>query len=148
MTGTGAPEGPDGDTHAGGSEPGAAPVARLLVDAMNVIGSRPDGWWRDLDGAVRRLVRDIGDADLETPVVIVCDGDPVDELDPGPGIAVEFAGGPGPDAADQHILELAGSAPDPEAVAVVTSDRALARQLQAMGVPVRGAGGFLREIGG
>jgi len=28
---------------------------RLVVDAANVIGSRPDGWWRDRAGAVRRL---------------------------------------------------------------------------------------------
>ena len=29
---------------------------RWFIDAMNVIGSRPDGWWRDRDGAMRRLV--------------------------------------------------------------------------------------------
>ena len=29
---------------------------RWFIDAMNVIGSRPDGWWRDREGAVRRLV--------------------------------------------------------------------------------------------
>ena len=28
----------------------------LFVDAMNVIGSRPDGWWKDRAGAMRRLV--------------------------------------------------------------------------------------------
>ncbi|MBM3141325.1 MAG: NTP pyrophosphohydrolase, partial [Chloroflexi bacterium] len=32
-------------------------MGRLIVDAMNVIGSRPDGWWRDRPGAARRLVR-------------------------------------------------------------------------------------------
>ena len=31
----------------------------LFVDAMNVIGSRPDGWWRDREGAMRRLVSEI-----------------------------------------------------------------------------------------
>ena len=29
---------------------------RWLIDASNVIGSRPDGWWRDRDGAARRLI--------------------------------------------------------------------------------------------
>ena len=28
----------------------------LVVDAANVVGSRPDGWWRDRPGAARRLV--------------------------------------------------------------------------------------------
>ncbi|MGB7447512.1 MAG: hypothetical protein WA892_00115 [Ornithinimicrobium sp.] len=27
----------------------------LIVDAANVIGSSPDGWWRDRAGAARRL---------------------------------------------------------------------------------------------
>src|SRR4051794_7041159 len=34
-------------------------VPRYLVDGMNVIGSRPDGWWRDRGGAMRRLVADL-----------------------------------------------------------------------------------------
>ena len=29
----------------------------LLVDAANVVGSRPDGWWRDRAGATTRLLR-------------------------------------------------------------------------------------------
>ena len=41
-----------------GSDHYVAPSARrrLVVDAMNVIGTRPDGWWRDRDGAARRLI--------------------------------------------------------------------------------------------
>ena len=27
-----------------------------LIDGMNVIGSRPDGWWKDRDAAMARLV--------------------------------------------------------------------------------------------
>ena len=30
-----------------------------LVDASNVIGSRPDGWWRDREGAARRLIAEL-----------------------------------------------------------------------------------------
>jgi hypothetical protein len=29
---------------------------RWIVDAMNVIGTRPDGWWRDRHAAMVRLV--------------------------------------------------------------------------------------------
>ncbi len=31
----------------------------VVVDAANVVGSRPDGWWRDRAGAARRLVRSV-----------------------------------------------------------------------------------------
>ena len=31
-------------------------MADLLVDAANVVGSRPDGWWRDRAGATARLL--------------------------------------------------------------------------------------------
>lgn len=31
----------------------------VIVDAANVIGSRPDGWWRDRAGAARRLVTSV-----------------------------------------------------------------------------------------
>ncbi|RJK96292.1 NUDIX hydrolase [Vallicoccus soli] len=33
-----------------------APAVRLVVDAANVVGSRPDGWWRDRAGATTRLL--------------------------------------------------------------------------------------------
>lgn len=32
------------------------PVVTLIVDAANVVGSRPDGWWRDRVGATERLM--------------------------------------------------------------------------------------------
>nr|MDT0666641.1 hypothetical protein [Micromonospora sp. DSM 115978] len=44
-----------------------------MVDAANVIGSRPDGWWRDRAGAAVRLTRQIAellatvDSDLDSP---------------------------------------------------------------------------------
>jgi hypothetical protein len=32
----------------------------LLVDIANVMGSRPDGWWRDRAGAATRLLNGLG----------------------------------------------------------------------------------------
>ena len=50
----------------------------LLVDAANVIGSRPTGWWRDRAGAARQLVDQLCDAvrvgSLPSPVVVVLEG--------------------------------------------------------------------------
>jgi hypothetical protein len=31
------------------------PPLHVVVDGANVVGSRPDGWWRDRPGAARRL---------------------------------------------------------------------------------------------
>ena len=48
----------------------------IVVDAANVVGSVPDGWWRDRAGAARRLVARIGDADLgASEVVVVLEGE-------------------------------------------------------------------------
>ena len=30
-------------------------MLHVIVDGANVVGSRPDGWWRDREGAARRL---------------------------------------------------------------------------------------------
>src|SRR5437879_5511924 len=104
-------------------------MERFVVDGMNVIGSRPDGWWRDRDGAVRRLVhrlqelaRRSGDA-----ITVVLDGRPLRDLPTGThdGIDVIYARRGGPNAADDRIVELVAQLDTPEAVVVVTSDRDL-----------------------
>src|SRR4051812_28211237 len=75
-------------------------LMRKVVDGMNVIGTRPDGWWRDRRSAQRRLVAQL--AALGEPLTVVFDGreHPVDA--PG-GIEVRFAR-----HADDAIAELAG----------------------------------------
>ena len=52
---------------------------------MNVIGSRPDGWWRDRDGAVRRLVARLQRlaATGGSPITVVADGRPLADLPRG-----------------------------------------------------------------
>ena len=73
---------------------------------MNVIGSRPDGWWRDRRGAMRRLVEELGSLASTSgePVTVVLDGGPFD-LDSGP-VDVRFASRRGPNAADDDIAAL------------------------------------------
>jgi hypothetical protein len=50
----------------------------LVIDAANVIGSRPDGWWRDRAGATRafteRVRATVIAGGLEPPVIIVVEG--------------------------------------------------------------------------
>jgi predicted RNA-binding protein with PIN domain len=123
---------------------GCRPV--LLIDGMNVIGSRPTGWWRDLPGAVRGLVVALGryaDERDET-VLVVFDGEPVELPGLPAGLRVEFASEPERGAADRRIAEIAEER-GPEA-RVVTSDRELAERVRAAGAEVIGAGGFRREL--
>lgn len=48
----------------------------LIIDGANVIGSRPDGWWRDRPGAARSLHQKLSIADLpQNEVVIVLEGE-------------------------------------------------------------------------
>lgn len=122
---------------------------RWLVDGMNVIGSRPDGWWRDLDGAVVRLARALAawQAAGGGEVTVVFDGAApagLADLDLG-GLAVAFAGRGR--AADDEIVRRVGIDPGRRAVTVVTSDRPLAERVRAAGAGgVVGAGRFRRIL--
>jgi predicted RNA-binding protein with PIN domain len=119
-----------------------------VVDGMNLIGSRPDGWWRDRAGARRRLVSDL--ATLVGPdceVTVVFDGRPtVGEVEAAAasGVAAHFAPG-GPNAADHAIVELLPSLAARGPITVVTSDAALADSVRRAGMPVMGVKAF-REL--
>jgi predicted RNA-binding protein with PIN domain len=119
---------------------------RWLVDGMNVVGSRPDGWWRDRRAAMKRLSDLLAAFAAETgePVTVVFDGRPFD-LSAGP-VEVEFASGRGPDAADRVIAARVEADPDPGSLTVVTSDRALADRVRAAGAEVVPAGAFRRRL--
>ena len=89
---------------------------RALVDGMNLIGSRPDRWWNDRDGAVHRLVGELDRFAAATgeDVTVVFDRRPPD-LDPGRHGAVEvaFASRRGRDAADHEIVAMVAADPEP-----------------------------------
>ncbi|HZB76621.1 MAG TPA: NYN domain-containing protein [Solirubrobacteraceae bacterium] len=116
----------------------------LIVDGNNVMGARPDGWWRDRAGAAARLAREIGAwAQAEgQDVVVVFDGRRPDGFPAPPGVDVRFAARSGRDAADDVIATLVAAAEAPDALRVVTSDAALAARVRAHGATVTGAGGF------
>jgi predicted RNA-binding protein with PIN domain len=126
-------------------------VVRWVVDGMNLIGSRPDRWWRDRAGARRRLVCDLAAlVGPDTVVTVVFDGRPVlGEVDAAEtvGITALFAPG-GPDAADHAIVELLHSLDDCGAVTVVTSDGALADSVRRSGAAVEGVKAFRGRLPG
>jgi len=110
---------------------------RWIVDAMNVIGARPDGWWRDRHGAMVRLV-DRLEAWARTEQVDVT---VVFEQPPSPPIVSEvvtiaYAPTAAPNSADGEILRLVRADARPGDILVVTSDRALASDVVAAGAEV------------
>jgi hypothetical protein len=119
-----------------------ADAVRLIVDAANVVGSRPDGWWRDRLGAARRLrdalapIAAAGLPGLPGPlsVVLVVEGRAAPLAgEPGPaGVTVVAAPGSGDDA----IVELVRT--DPVPTVVVSADRGLRERVRALGADVRG----------
>lgn len=50
-------------------------AARLIIDGNNVIGSRPDGWWKDRAGATRGLVDKVGAAEPAGMHVVTSDAE-------------------------------------------------------------------------
>lgn len=120
---------------------------RWLVDGMNVVGSRPDGWWRDRPAAMARLSDLLAAFATETgePLTVVFDGRPFD-LSHLARIEVDFAPGPGPDAADHEIAARVEADADPGSLRVVTSDRRLAERVRAAGAEVTSAGAFRRRL--
>ena len=124
-------------------------MTRWIVDGMNVIGSRPTGWWRDRPGAMRELVEELKAFAERSgePVTVVFDGEPFD-LEGGERVTVRFASRRGPNAADDDIAALVESDDEPSDLSVVTSDADLARRVREAGATVVGAGEFRRLLDG
>jgi predicted RNA-binding protein with PIN domain len=119
-----------------------------VVDAMNVIGSRPDGWWRDRRGAVERLI-----AQLERwaegtgeRVTVVLEAPPSPPLH-SERVVIAWAPRAAPNSADAEIVRrLEGWLNEDGEVTVVTSDRELADRVRALGAAVEPAAAFRRRL--
>jgi uncharacterized protein YaiI (UPF0178 family) len=116
-------------------------VTRWLVDGMNVIGTRPTGWWRDRPRAMRELLEEL--RALDEPVTVVFDGEPFD-VEPDQKVEVRFATRRGRNAADDDIVALVAEAVEPPCV--VTSDAELAKRVREHGAEVLGAGTFRARL--
>lgn len=148
-------------------------MLHLVVDAANVVGSRPDGWWRDRQGAARRLAGQV------VAVLVARPEDLVEALQGRSPTSTATAGSDRHDAAVQVHLVLEGAASDvedlpthplldavhapadgdsaivalveklvagPDPVLVVTADRALRERVRQAGAQVTGPGTLLDAL--
>jgi len=138
--------------------PGLAPLvgaaATVIVDGANVVGSRPDGWWRDRAGAATRLRDELVEVARQGLAHVLFDPDNRFGLDVAgwwPRVVLVTEGAarpvepipevdvvPAPAAGDDEIVRQAALAldtrPTPTSpVAVVTADRELIRRVEALG---------------
>ncbi|MGY0070556.1 NTP pyrophosphohydrolase [Streptomyces sp. QTS137] len=111
----------------------------VIVDAANVVGSVPDGWWRDRRGAAERLRDRLASDGLPgrsgpVEIILVVEG-AARGVESVPGVRVESA----PDSGDDHMVALvAGVGAGDRPVLVVTADRELRRRVTALGANVTG----------
>lgn len=144
---------------------GSRPV--LVVDGANVVGSRPDGWWRDRRGAAQRLIDGLSeltlhgipegrhggladqdsDAGLERiwpEIVVVTEGQANGAADPQGKIQTLAAERDG----DQTIVDAVRQLVIKNSVRVVTADRGLRARVEETGAGVEGPGWLLSLIDG
>lgn len=117
----------------------------MVIDAANVIGARPTGWWRDRAGAARTFVEGVRAAvvegRLDPPVTVVLEGKSrsgAEEADLD-GVAVVHAEGEG----DDTIVAVAASHPG---ATVITADRGLAARVRDVGADVMGPSWLLGRL--
>ena len=121
-----------------------------LIDGMNLIGSKPNRWWKDPGRAIRELIEELEDYAERSgePLTVVFDFRPKGlRVGTSGGIKVRFAEGES-QAADRMIADLVRDHPHPQALTVVTSDRPLRQIVEAEGARVVGAGTFRGRLEG
>ena len=121
----------------------------LLIDAANVIGSRPTGWWRDRPGAARTFVArvraSVDSGRIHPPVVVILEGQSRQGVPSGlvDGVTVIHAEGSGDDA----LVHVVAGAAD-EVVTLVTADRGLRQRAESLGAEVVGPSWLLPLLEG
>lgn len=119
---------------------------RWIVDAMNVVGSRPDGWWKDRRGALTALIGRLERwaAAGEHAVTVVLER-PMSPPLQSSVITIAHAPRAAVNSADDEIVRLVAADDAPQAITVVTSDGLLAARVKDAGAVTFPAGRF-REL--
>jgi predicted RNA-binding protein with PIN domain len=120
---------------------------RWVIDGMNVIGTRPDAWWKDRHAAMVRLV-DLLErwaASNGAEVIVVFEQPPFPPIS-STVIEVTYAPRPRRDSADDEIIRRLAAESEPGAIRVVTSDSWLANRVHAAGATVEPAELFRTQL--
>ena len=120
----------------------------LIIDGANVIGSRPDGWWRDRPGAARSLHQKLSTADLpHNEVVLVIEGQAKRGIQAGQDgrIRTVHAAGSGDDAIVDEVVRQQATGDGREGI-VVTADRELRDRVKAVGARAKGPMWLLDQL--
>lgn len=139
-------------------------MLHLIVDGANVIGSRPDGWWRDRAGAARRLAGRLvaalsadraglaaalgrEDDDVEVHLVLEGAASDVEDIPTHPWLNVLRAPADGDSAIAALAADIAAAGTgDP--VLVITADRGLRERVRGSGAGTIGPGALLAALPG
>lgn len=118
----------------------------LVVDAANVVGSRPDGWWKDRAGAARRLHEALLVADTSyDEVVLVLEGQAKGGVKAGRDGHVRTVHAKG--SGDETIVaEARAAAQRGDRVVVVTADRMLQARVGGVGAQALGPAWLLDQL--
>lgn len=117
----------------------------LLIDAANVIGARPTGWWKDRAGAARQFVEELRqaakDGRLPLPAVVVLEGharagSAETDID---GVCVVHAARNGDDALVAQIRSTG--------TILVTADRVLRERAHELGAETVGPNWLYERLG-
>jgi predicted RNA-binding protein with PIN domain len=116
---------------------------RWIVDGMNVIGSRPDGWWKDRGRAMAALV-DMLDrwASIQGGEVTVVFERPPSTAIPSSVVEVAYAPRAAANSADDEIVRMIRADARPDEIQVVTSDKDLVNRVASLGASVHPAARF------
>lgn len=118
----------------------------LVVDAANVVGSRPDGWWKDRAGAARRLHEGLLVADTPYDVVVlVLEGAAKGGVKAGRDGHVRTVHAP-KDGDATIVAEAQAATERGDRVTVVTADRMLQARVQGLGALALGPSWLLDQL--
>jgi predicted RNA-binding protein with PIN domain len=116
---------------------------RWIVDGMNVIGSRPDGWWKDRGRAMVALVERLDRwASVQGDDVTVVFERPPATAITSSAIEVAYAPKAAANSADDQIVRLVQADARPQEIRVVTSDKGLTNRVVTLGASVYPAASF------
>jgi hypothetical protein len=123
----------------------------IVVDGANVVGSRPDGWWRDRPAAAQRLLTGLirlsttgsaapeGESSGQADLVLVLEGGARAAAEAGvvDGVRIVHAPGSGDDEI-VAVVAAAGAADATRPITVITADRGLRERVESQGATTVG----------